>query len=115
PDKEGRYAASIVNGITFAAFGLVASVAVPFVQALPSELVSLLAGLAMIGVLIGSFEMAFAPKRFRIGAFFALVIAMSGITILKISSPFWALVGGVIISLLVEPKDFDSGNAASNN
>lgn len=114
-DKEGRYVASIVNGITFAAFGLLASVAVPFVQALPSELVSLLAGLAMIGVLIGSFEMAFAPKRFRIGAFFALVIAMSGITILKISSPFWALVGGVIISLLVEPKDFDGGNAASNN
>ncbi|WP_406676593.1 benzoate/H(+) symporter BenE family transporter [Moorella sp. ACPs] len=107
-DKNGRYAASIVNGVTFGAFGLVASVAVPFVKALPADLVSLLAGLAMIGVLVSSFEMAFASKKFKVGAFFALVIAMSGITVLKISAPFWALVGGVVVSLLVEPKDFES-------
>lgn len=107
PDKSGRYAATIVNGLTFGAFGLFASVAVPFVKALPPQLVSLLAGLAMIGVLLSAFELAFSGRQFRYGAFFALVIAMSGITILKISSPFWSLVGGVVISLLVEPKDFE--------
>ena len=62
----------------------------------------------MIGVLISSFDEAFSKKKFKIGAFFALVIAMSGITILKISSPFWALLGGVIVSFLVEPQDFKS-------
>ncbi|GAW91022.1 benzoate/H(+) symporter BenE family transporter [Calderihabitans maritimus] len=107
PDKEGRYAATVVNGIVFGSFGLFASIAVPFVKALPKELVSLLAGLAMIGVLLSAFELAFATKKFRVGAFFALVIAMSGITLLKISAPFWALVGGVIASLLVEPQDFE--------
>ncbi|GEA18955.1 benzoate/H(+) symporter BenE family transporter [Moorella sp. E306M] len=107
PDKSGRYAATIVNGLTFGAFGLFASVAVPFVKALPVQLVSLLAGLAMIGVLLSAFELAFSSKKFRYGAFFALVIAMSGITILKISSPFWSLVGGIVVSLLVEPKDFN--------
>lgn len=32
---------------------------------------------------------------------------MSGITIFKVSAPFWALIGGVIVSMIVEPKDFD--------
>jgi len=107
PDKNGRYAATIINGLTFGSFGLFASVAVPFVKAVPSALISLLAGLAMIGVLLSAFEGAFATRKFRVGAFFSLVIAMSGITILKISSPFWALVGGVVVSLIMEAKDFE--------
>lgn len=106
PDKSGRYAASVVNGVLFGAFGLFASAAVPFVKAMPPQLVNVLAGLAMIGVLLSAFELAFSSKKFRIGAFFALVIAMSGITVLKISAPFWALVVPVVISLLVEPQDF---------
>ncbi|MGE5485677.1 MAG: benzoate/H(+) symporter BenE family transporter [Ignavibacteriales bacterium] len=107
PDKSGRFAASVVNGLTFGAFGLLASAAVPFVKAIPSQLVSLLAGLSMIGVLLSAFEGGFSTGKFRVGAFFALVIAMSNITILKIGSPFWALVGGVIVSLVMEAKDFD--------
>ncbi|MCS7233145.1 MAG: benzoate/H(+) symporter BenE family transporter [Synergistetes bacterium] len=108
PDKSGRYAATVVNGILFGSFGLFASIVVPFVRALPAELISLLAGLSMIGVLLNAFEGAFSPKKFRYGAFFALVIAMSGIVFLKISSPFWALVGGVIASMILEPQDFKS-------
>ena len=108
PNKDGRYVASIINGITFGAFGLFASIAVAFVKGLPAGLVSIVAGLAMIGVLISSFEYAFTTKKFRVGVFFALVIAMSGISIFKISAPFWALLGGVLISLIAEPKDFQS-------
>nr|WP_245523159.1 benzoate/H(+) symporter BenE family transporter [Thermosediminibacter oceani] len=107
PDKSGRYAATIVNGILFGSFGLFASAAVPFVKALPSNLVSMLAGLAMIGVLISAFEQAFAARKFKFGAFFALIIAMSGLTLFKISAPFWSLVGGVLASLIMEPDDFE--------
>lgn len=109
-NKEGRYAASFINGILLIAFGLIASIAVAFVTGLPKELVGIVAGLAMMGVLIGSFDEAFSTKQFKVGAFFALIIAMSGITMLKISAPFWALLGGVIVSYLVEPKDFKRGN-----
>lgn len=106
PDKSGRYAASVINGITFGAFGLFASAAVPFVKAIPSPLVSLLAGLAMIGVLVSAFEGAFGGSKFHIGAFFALIIAVSNITLFKIGSPFWALVCGVAVSLVMEPGHF---------
>jgi benzoate membrane transport protein len=40
------------------------------------------------------------------GAFFALVTAASGITILGIGAPFWASVFGCSISLLVETRDW---------
>lgn len=104
--KEGRYAASVVNGITFGAFGVIASIALSFVRALPSGLISVLAGVAMINVLYGAFQGAFSTNKYKLGAFFALVIAMSGITMLKIGSAFWALVIGVVISLIAEPHDF---------
>lgn len=106
--KEGRYVATVINGIIFGAFGLIASIAVAFVSGLPKSLIGIVAGLAMIGVLISAFNEGFSTKKFKVGAFFALVIAMSGITIFQISAPFWALVGGVIVSFLVEAQDFKS-------
>ncbi|GBC59366.1 benzoate transporter [Desulfonema ishimotonii] len=105
-DREGRYAATVVNGILFGGFGLIASVAVVFIKNIPRPLIGIVAGLAMIGVLTQAFEFAFSKGKFKVGAFFALVIAMSGLTIAKISAPFWALVGGVVISLIIEPQDF---------
>jgi benzoate membrane transport protein len=110
-DKNGRYAASIWNGIFFGGFGLISSFAITFIKAVPAELISVLAGVAMINVLINSFQDAFSTSKFKIGAFFALIIGMSGLTIFQIGAAFWALLGGVIISLIVEKKDFDSANA----
>ncbi|MDY0393778.1 benzoate/H(+) symporter BenE family transporter [Virgibacillus halophilus] len=87
-EKEGRYASVIVNAILFGSFGLVAGVAVSFVVALPSVLVATVAGLAMIGVLVSSLQTAFREKKFQIGSFFALIIAMSGISFFGVSAPF---------------------------
>ena len=105
-DKEKRYAASVLNGIVFGLFGVFASLALAFVKGLPGALVGIVAGLAMINVLYGAFHIGFGTNKFRLGAFFALCIALSGMTLFKISSPFWALVGGVVISFLVEREDF---------
>ena len=105
-NKEGRYVATVTNGLLFAAFGVFAGAAVALVSTLPPTLIAAVAGLAMIGVLISAFRGAFGASGFQSGALAALVIAMSGVTILNISSPFWALLGGVLISLAIESKDF---------
>lgn len=105
-NKEGRYASVVVNGILFSLFGLLAGIVVPFVTALPSVLVGTIAGLAMISVLVNSLQSAFSETKFQVGAFFALIIGMSDISFFNISSPFWALVGGVLVSLLIEPHHF---------
>jgi benzoate membrane transport protein len=105
-DRDGRFAATVINGVLFAAFGVVAGAAVVLITALPGSLIGAVAGLAMIGVLLSAFRGAFGGQRYQIGALVSLVIAMSGVTLLNISSPFWALLGGVLVSMIIEPNDF---------
>lgn len=105
-DKAGRYSAAVVNGILFVIFGLLASLFVPFVIAMPIVVTSSIAGLAMIGVLLNALKIAFSDSQFQIGAFFALIIGMSEVNFFNISSPFWAIVGSLLISLVVEREHF---------
>lgn len=106
--KEGRYVASVINGVTFALFGLVASYALGFVKLIPIGLTYVLAGLAMINVLLQSFRDAFKSGKFKTGAFFAFIVGTSGVTILGIGSAFWALVAGVVVAFICDKKDFDT-------
>lgn len=104
--KDERYGAVFVNGVLFSSFGIFASIVVPFVIAIPAVIVSVIAGLAMIGVLLNSLKIAFSDSKFQLGAFFALVIGMSGINLFNISSPFWAIIGSVLVSLIIERDHF---------
>jgi benzoate membrane transport protein len=113
-DKEGRYASSVVNGVTFSLFGLFSSLALSFIQMIPTTLISILAGLAMINVLINAFKEGFQTGKCKLGAFTALVIGISGISVLHIGAAFWALVGGVVVSLIAEKQDFDALASTDN-
>ena len=97
-----RYGAALVNGVLFMLFGLFAGLAVPFILAFPKALIMVVAGLAMIGVLLSALQQAFHKGgACQIGAFVALAVAMSQFTLLGISSPFWALLAGVAVSWLL--------------
>lgn len=101
-DPRLRYGAAIVNGVLFALFGLFAGLAVPFILAFPRALIVVIAGLAMIGVLLGALQQAFQKGgACQIGAFVALAVAMSQFSLMGISSPFWALLFGVAVSALL--------------
>ncbi|MFE4708846.1 benzoate/H(+) symporter BenE family transporter [Peribacillus simplex] len=104
--KESRYAASVMNGFFNSAFGLFASFVVPFVIAIPSLIVTVIAGLAMLTVLINSLKTAFSDNKFQMGAFFALIIGMSGINLFNISAPLWAILGSLLVSFLTEKDHY---------
>ena len=40
------------------------------------------------------------------GAFFALIIGMSGVNFFNISAPLWAIVGSLFVSFVVEKDHF---------
>jgi benzoate membrane transport protein len=103
--KDSRYVAAVVTGLLWMLFGLFAPTATAISQILPSTLVKLLAGLALLEVLTRSFRAAFSEK-FRLGALFTFMITLSGIDLFNISAPFWGLIGGILISLLFEREDF---------
>jgi benzoate membrane transport protein len=110
-DPEKRYGASVWNGIFFGSFGLIAPAAVSIINAMPRALIGFIAGITMIGVLLRGFYSSFgaeAKGKFQWGAFFAFVTGASGITLFKIGAPFWALVIGCVISLIVEIDDWKS-------
>lgn len=113
--KESRYAASAVTGILFAGFGLLAALVVPFVIAMPGVIVSVIAGLAMIGVLLSSLKIAFSNSKFQMGAFFALIIGMSGVNFLNISAPLWAIIGSLLVSFLLEKDHFRQKSNVEQN
>ncbi|YBV94459.1 benzoate/H(+) symporter BenE family transporter (plasmid) [Phyllobacteriaceae bacterium JZ32] len=105
-NKDGRYAATVVNGILFGTFGIAAGVAVPVVMSLPSALIGVVAGLAMLGVLLAALQNAFSKSLGnQTGALVALAVAMSNVTLLGISAPFWALVAGVVVSAIIEREN----------
>ena len=103
--KESRYAAALVTGILWMVFGLFSPMATALSQILPASLVNLLAGLALLEVLGSCFAAAFGEK-FRLGALFTFLITISGIRLLNIGAPFWGLVGGAFVSVLLERQDF---------
>ena len=112
PDTSKRYTGSVINGIIFAGFGLLGPAAIVFVAAMPKALVGLVAGLAMVNVLTQSLKDGFATGLYRFGAFAAFVIGISGLTILQIGSPLWALIGGMAVSFIMEPTHFKTSPAA---
>ncbi|MBU8908218.1 benzoate/H(+) symporter BenE family transporter [Desertibacillus haloalkaliphilus] len=103
--KENRYKSGVIMGVMWIIFGLFASVAVAVINMIPISIIQLLAGLALLSVLKKSLEMSFA-NRYKMGALFAFMITMSGVTFLNIGAPFWGIVGGVLISLIFEKNDF---------
>ena len=100
--KSKRYMAAVVSGVLTLFFGVFAWKIVPFIQSLPEAFVSMLAGFALMGVLISSLQQGFSDNKYRLSALFAFLIALSHVSFFHISAPVWGLVVGAIIAKTVE-------------
>ena len=108
--KDRRYAAAIVTGLLWMLFGLFSPMATALSKILPASLINLLAGLALLDVLGSCFAAAFGEK-FRLGALFTFLITISGLRFFSIGAPFWGLIAGSAISLVLERQDFRDRHA----
>lgn len=59
---------------------------------------------------MNSLQRSFHGGKFQLGAFFSLVIALSGVSFFGIGATFWALAGGWLISWFMEKKDFEKSS-----
>lgn len=103
---EGRYVASTLSGITYILLALVAGTIVAILGAIPGALTSVLIGMVLVKPVVNAIEQTWRTPTFATGAFFAFFIAVSGVTFVGISAPFWALVGGAVASLVFEFDDY---------
>ncbi|SDF15165.1 benzoate/H(+) symporter BenE family transporter [Sporolituus thermophilus] len=112
--KEMRFIAAFFEGVFWFTFALSAKVAVDAVKLVPPEFTAVLAGLAMFDVFGSVFKGAFTGQ-FRSGAVVAFFVAITNLSILNIGAPFWAIIFGVLTSLLLEKNDFKFVNGTNGS
>ncbi|MCC5999303.1 MAG: benzoate/H(+) symporter BenE family transporter [Pararhodobacter sp.] len=93
-------AAALLGGMGIL-FGIFAPLVTGLLLATPVAFVATLAALALLRTLQGAFQTAFDP-RLPLGALVAFLVTLAGLPLLNIGAPFWALVFGLIVSLLLE-------------
>lgn len=104
--REDRYVAAVICMLFTSLVAIFASIVVPFLDTLPINLIYIIAGLSLLGVILSSLQDAFSAGKFQFSAVIAFVVALSQISFLGIGSSFWSLLVGVIIAAVIEPKDF---------
>lgn len=103
-DPSRRYWAAIVSGSANVTLAFLAVPVATVAGLAPSELITAVAGLALIPALVASLSGAFVePGRIEAPALTFLITA-SGMTLFGVSGAFWGLVVGVVVWLLTRPK-----------
>jgi benzoate membrane transport protein len=99
PDREKRWVASFTAGIVYLILGLGAGLAAALVAAAPVSLIVTVAGLAVLGALVGGITSALEDPQHRIAAILTFLVVASGVTVAGIGSAFWGLIVGGIVML----------------
>ncbi len=100
-EKERRYMAGVIFGLLAIAFGLFSPFTTGLGLVLPAVFINLLGGLAMLGVLQGAFTTAFSGQH-ALGALVSFLVTLSGVAILNVGAPFWGLVFGYAVTMLLQ-------------
>jgi benzoate membrane transport protein len=101
PDPQHRWPAPIAAGVVYLFLGLAASLAAAFIAASPPLLIQTVAGLALLSSLVAALTGALAQEEVRLPAMMCFITTASGITIAGLGAPFWGLVGGIGMLVLL--------------
>lgn len=102
-DPARRYVAGAAGGLFFIGFGLFSSTILDLFAAVPGELITAMAGVALLGALQGSMlDMLEAGEHGPAAieaAVVTLVVTASGVAPLGVVSPFWGVLAGAAVYL----------------
>ena len=101
PDKERRWPAPISAGVVYLLMAPGASLAAAFIAASPPLLIQAVAGLALLSSLAAALSGALVAEETRLPAILTFVTTASGITIVEVGAPFWGLVAGIGMMLIL--------------
>ncbi|UMZ74765.1 benzoate/H(+) symporter BenE family transporter [Natranaerofaba carboxydovora] len=104
---DKRWVSAVLVGLIWMAAAPFYGSLVTLFEIMPPFFINIIAGLALLKVLVSTFGNAFGTGGHTIGALFAFLIAASEIELLNIGAPLWSLVIGILVSLILETKDFD--------
>lgn len=100
PDPAERWKTGPFYALAYAVFGLFGASLVAFFGILPTSLVALVAGLALLSPFTNALTLAMKDESERMAAVTALAVTASGISVAGIGAAFWGLVAGIGVLLL---------------
>ncbi|MGB5109618.1 MAG: benzoate/H(+) symporter BenE family transporter [Formosimonas sp.] len=107
PDHAKRYIAGLWCGVFSIILGCFAGVLVTFFLGLPTELITILAGLALLGAILTGLSNAMSthtqPSE-REAALVTFMTCASGVTLFQLGSAFWAIVFGCLAYFVLNYK-----------
>jgi benzoate membrane transport protein len=113
PDKTRRWPAPAAAGVVYLLLALGASLAAAFIAASPPLLIQAVAGLALLSSLAAALSGALVAEETRLPAILTFVTTASGITIAGVGAPFWGLVAGIGMILVlrfgIRPEPVNTG------
>jgi len=95
-DPRRRYVAAVFAGIFYLIVGIFGATVVALLVAFPPELVSAIAGLALLATIGNGLALAVGSENQREPALVTFLVTASGVTLAGIGSAFWGLVAGVV-------------------
>ena len=99
-----RYTASVTAALLTFVLALAASPVTSQLAQVPKQYIVALAGLAILSSLQEAFEKAFG-KELKFGALVAFVVAATPFSFAGITSAFWAVLAGFLVSALTERSE----------
>ena len=96
-DPQRRYLANVLLGVFYLLLGAGGGMVVSLFAALPSELLTALAGIAIFGTLQANLISTWQHEATREASLVTLLASASGMNLLGISSAFWGLLIGVAV------------------
>ncbi len=100
-----RYLAGILFSAVTVIVVILAGPATSLLGLMPKPIVYIICGLAMTGLLTSSLEIAFRSGKLKIGALTSFAVGLSHLSLFGIGPAVWAIIFGILASLLVEKKE----------
>jgi benzoate membrane transport protein len=101
PNKQKRYVAGIACGVFNILVALAGATIIALLASFPKEMVSCLAGLALLSAIASSISTAVNEVKYREAAMITFLVTISGVQFFGIASAFWGIVAGTISHIVL--------------
>ncbi len=95
-DASKRYTAAVSCGVMYVVIGIFGAAITGLLTAFPKELVTAIAGLALLGTIGSGLAVAVKDESHREAALITFLVTLSGVVIAGVGSAFWGVVAGVL-------------------
>ncbi len=104
PDRTRRWRAGVAMGVFYLIIAVFGATLAALFAALPRELIAAIAGLALLGAIMGGLTAALGDPHERDAAMITFLCTASGMTLAGLGAPFWGLVFGLLAQIVLRPR-----------